>query len=208
MDLKKHLVEVEHAVETVITEIYREEDIVKHLQAQLDKLNAATEDGYKRVEFLVMNPDLDDDGLATAIHWNTYFGPDKDRHYKAQDLEKAVEELAAHQFSIASLSANLLQYAKQGLSAHFGKKRAGCPHGRIIAAIAMDEIIWQGRNQALHWEDGTFLEPVKKCFEHLAANADPKFGEYTERNMAYEVIQLLGWKKKDEFMSDMKLFIP
>ena len=78
-------------------------------------LTAATEDGYRRVEFLAMNPELDDDGLGTAIHWDTYFGPDKERYYKAAEVDDATQKLDAHMFSIAALAGSLLQFAKQGI---------------------------------------------------------------------------------------------
>ncbi|MBC7602042.1 MAG: hypothetical protein H7255_05190 [Ramlibacter sp.] len=110
MEISDYLAEIAHAAETVISEIYRERDGLAETQAELDRLTAATHDGYQRVEFLAMNPDLDDEGLGTAIDWDTYFGVDKERHSKSAEQEKLLQRLGARQFSTAALSASLLQY--------------------------------------------------------------------------------------------------
>ena len=69
-------------------------------------LTAATEDGYRRADFLALNPDLDDEGLGTAIHWDTYFGVDKDRYYKDKDAASTAERVTARKSSVAALSGN------------------------------------------------------------------------------------------------------
>lgn len=205
MKISDYLTEIRHAVETVVDEIYREQDILAKTRAELTALTAATEDGYRRAEFLAMNRDLDDEGLGTAIHWDTYFGVDKDRYYKKAKYEEIAQRVAARQFSVAALSGSLLQYGKQGISLHYGKKRTGCPDGRIVAGITLHEIIWQARNQALHWEEGSFHKPTTKCFEHLATNADTVFAQFKNRSLAFEILGLLGWNRAEAFFADMNL---
>ena len=205
MKISDYVPEIQHAIETVVGEIHREHELVDVLEADLAPLVAATEEGYRRVEFLAMNPDLDDDGLGTAIYWDTYFGPDKKRHYKAAEVEGAAQKLEAHKLSIAALAGSLLQYAKQGIALRYGKERKGCPDGRMIAEMPLHELIWQGRNQAIHWEEGEFRKPVERCFQQLTKSVDSVFGEYLNRSMAYEVIRLLGWNSFDDFANDMAL---
>lgn len=207
MKIQEYLNEIQHAVAVVMGEIYREQHEVERLRQELTGLQAATNDGYARVDFLALNPDLDDEGLGTAIYWDTYFGPDKDRYHKNAEFEQVVARVAAHEFSVNALCANLLQYAKQGLSLHFGKKRTGCPDGRLVGGIPMHEVIWQARNQASHWEDGTFHPPTCKCFEELAKTADPVFAQYKHINMANEIVRHLGWNSPDDFSRDMMLFV-
>ncbi len=204
MKIPDYLNEVEHAVTTVITEIHREIDQLAALRTELKKLSAATDDGYRRVEFLAMNPDLDDDFLGTAIYWDTYFGVDKVRFHKNVETEFAIQRVAAREFSISALSGGLLQFGKQGISLHFGKKRVGCPDGRILDGMPLHEVIWQGRNQALHWEDGSFHPPTKACFQTLA-KTDPVFSQYKYRSLAYEIVLHLGWKSLDDFCRDLML---
>jgi hypothetical protein len=206
--IANYLIEIEHAVSTVIGEIYRESDQLAEIKQELVKLNAATEDGYRRVEFLAMNPELDDEGLGTAIHWDTYFGPDKERFHKQSDHDEIESRLNAHELSIAALSGSLLQYAKQGISLQYGNKRTGCPQGRVIAGIDLHDVIWQGRNQSIHWEDGSFHNPTENCFQTLAQNLDPIFNDYKNRNMAFAIVKALNWKSVDDFKNDMKLLDP
>lgn len=206
MNIPDYLNEIQHAVATVLTEIHGEISNLESLRQDLAELTAATEDGYRRVDFLAMNPDLDDDFLSTAIYWDTYFGVDKDRFHRNVETETAAQRVAAHEFSISALAGSLLQYGKQGISLRFGKSRVGCPDGRIVAGMPLHEIIWQARNQALHWEDGAFHHPTVMCFENLVANADPVFGQYKHRCLAYEIISLLGWKSPNDFHKDMMLF--
>jgi hypothetical protein len=207
MDISDYLNEIQHAVEVIIGEIYREDDEVEALKIELAKLNTATNAGYDRAKSLALNPDLDDEGLGTLVYYETYFGPDKERFDKQNETDNSVLKLQAHEFSIGALSGNILQYAKQGISLKYGKYGAGCPQGRIIAGQKLKDIIWQGRNQALHWEEGAFKDPVVQCFQNLANNSDPVFNDYTKRNMAFDVVTLLGWKTFDDFSSDMKLVI-
>jgi hypothetical protein len=206
MTLPDYLTEVEHAVRTVIAVIHAEHENLARLQRELAALTAATDDGYQRADFLALNPDLDDEGLGTAIHWDTYFGPDKDRYHKAADVQATEAKIATRSFSVAALSGNVLQYAKQGLSLRYGKNRDGCPVGREIVGIPVHEIIWQGRNQALHWEEGNPHKPVVTCFESLAVNANAAFSGYKQRSMAYEVITILGWRSVEDFNRDMQLY--
>lgn len=208
MKLSEYLDEVSHAVATVLNEIHKENEHLARLQAELAALTAATEDGYRRADFLALNPDLDDEGLGTAIHWDTYFGVDKDRYYKDKDAASTAERVTARKSSVAALSGSVLQYAKQGLALQFGPQRTDCPVGREVGRLPMHEIIWHGRNQALHWEEGEFRAPTTNCFEHLAVNVDAQFAEYKTRSMAYELLLLLEWRTLEDFQRDMALFTP
>lgn len=203
MKIPDYLKEIGHAVEAVIAEIHRERDELIKVSAELGRLTAATEDGYRRAEFLAMNPDLDDEGLGTFIQYDTYFGVDKDRYHKEAEFDEIAGRVAARQFSVAALSGSLLQYGKQGISLHYGKKREGCPDGRIVAGVPLSELIWQARNQALHWEDGTFHEPTTRCFDVLA-RSEPVFAEFRDRSLAFEVVRLLKWNDADAFFNDLR----
>jgi len=208
MQLSNYLREMEHAIRHIIGELFREHDAATRLADDVRKLTVAMEDGYRRVEWLAMNPEFDDEGLGTAIYWDTYFGPDKERHYKKADLDELNQRIAARDFSRAALAASVLQYAKQGIALRFGKQRTGIAAGRLVGGQPVHEIVWQGRNQALHWEEGQFNQSVQTCFQQLAANVDAAFHDYQQRNMAFDVVQALGWKDFQDLERDMLLLEP
>ena len=167
MQISSYLKEMEHAIRHVIGAVYVERDEAQRLTDEVRKLTVAIEDGYRRVEWRTMNPEVDDDNLGTAIYWDTYFCPDKERHYKQKDLDELNQRIAVREFSTAALAATVLQFAKQGIALRFGKQRTGIAAARLIGKVCLDEVIWQGRNQALHWEEGQFSQKVEACFQQF-----------------------------------------
>jgi hypothetical protein len=205
MDINTYLQQIEHAASETLKLIWFERKQLEDLQAQLASLSAEVDDANRRLDFLALNPDLDDENDSTAIYWETYFGPEKERHYAEKSKPYLESLIEARAFSTDAQSGNLLQYAKQGISfAHHGL--APCPDGRLIGSQPIKTIIWQGRNQALHWEDGNFTRPVVNCFETLEREIDPKFGDYARRNLAFDVIELFGWRTVADFEADLRLF--
>lgn len=205
MRLREYLPEIQNAVETVIADLHREHDRAAELREQVAKLTQATHAGYAQAEAVAqMSDDWDDDPmLATAIHWDTYFGVDKERYYKDGELQRITNSLAAREISVGALAGSLLQFAKQGIALQYGRKKQGCPAGRNIGSQGISEVIWQARNQASHWEDGAFASAVGSCFDKLAAEVHAKFGDYKTRNLAYDVISTLGWRSFSDLEQDL-----
>lgn len=199
MDMKTWLGETEHAMRAAISLIWAEHAAVANATDELAKLEAATERGYRQSEAFM--DDFDDEGLATAIHWDTYFGVDKERYHAGEALDALKGTQEARSASRAVLAGTALQIAKQGISAVHGKLDAS-PDGRKDAVVVLKELIWQGRNQAMHWEEGKPHKAAETCFETLRAS-NPAFADYTVRNLAFEVVELLGWKDYAAFEADM-----
>lgn len=85
-----------------------------------------------------------------------------------------------------------------------GSDISAVPNGRQIGSQHLKSVIWQGRNQAQHWEEGSFGEAVRTCFAVLEADIDREFGQFTSRNMAFDVLQALGWVEVADFERDMR----
>src|SRR5437870_1412879 len=175
MAMTDYLAEIEFAASNVIPIVWRERNRLRELEAEVASLTKLVEDNYRRAECVAMNAeDPDDVAMATGRYWDNYFGDDKERYYKDKDRAKLIEQIAAHALSIGSLAGSLLQYAKQGISlAHGGF--ANCPNGRSIGTQFLKDVIWQGRNQGIHWEEGKLHPSIQQCFEKLVKEADPKF---------------------------------
>ncbi len=203
MMMTDYLAEIEFAASNLIPIIWEERNRLRALEAEVALLTRAVEHNYRRAESVAMNAeDPDDVAMATGMYFENYFGDDKERYYKDKDREKLIDQIAAHALSIGSLAGSLLQFAKQGISlAHGGPGK--CPNGRPIGSQFLRDVIWQGRNQGIHWEEGKPHPPVEQCFETLCKEIDPKFADYKTRNMAVDVVELLGWTDFARFGADM-----
>jgi hypothetical protein len=133
MQISVYLGEMEHAIRHVLGEVYRERDVAEQLGDKVRNNTAAMEHGYRQAESLAMDPDLDDEGLSTAIYWETYFGADKDRHDDQIDLDEVKQRIEVRKFSTVALAASVLQYAKQGIALRFVTcpTRSGAPARRL-----------------------------------------------------------------------------
>lgn len=114
MTLTDYLNEMEYAVTRTIESLWHEHNEAKRLRQQ----NAE---------------DADDLMFGVGIHWDTYFGEDKEQYHKSKDLDALKTHLATTEFSFLSLTGTLLQYAQQGLSASFGKP-INWPNGRLAGS--------------------------------------------------------------------------
>ena len=203
MAMGDYLAEIEFAATHLLSIIWEERNRLRELEAEVASLTRLDEGNYRRAEFVAMNAeDPDDVAMAAGMYWENYFGDNKDRYYKDKDREKLVEQIAAHALSIGSLAGALLQYAQQGISLAHGVLPA-CPNGRAIGTQFLKDVIWQGRNQALHWETGKPHPPVKQCFDKLVREVAPPFADYKKRNMAVDVIDLLGWTDFAKFRAEL-----
>ncbi len=199
-----YLQEMRFAVEQVLEGLWKERAALDALQAELAELTRVVQQNYARAQTIADDAlDADDVMLATGMHWDTYFGEDKERHGKDLERQQLEARLATRQFSMSALAGTALQYAKQGISVVHGGL-ASCPAGRSIGSVALKDVIWQGRNQASHWEEGRPHPPVVKCFEALRSEQDAAFGDYRVRSLADEVIALLAWRDWAAFEADMK----
>jgi len=203
MYMANYINEIKYAVEALLSTIWADVEELESLRQQLDRLTAETERGYRRAQAFQYDDDPDDVMMGVGVHWETYFGPDKERHEVAITVDDLNQKIQVREFSRAAMSASILQYAKQGISIVHGGLHL-CPNGRGVGSQALKTIIWQGRNQSLHWEEGNTRQPVIDCFNQLAIDFGDEFTHYNTRNLAFNVVQMLNWKTYESFDSDMQ----
>jgi len=202
MKMPDYLKEIEHAAAETLQLIWSEQDRYEAQLAILATLGAVIKDTHERIAWLEANPDCDDDLQSTAMYWESYFGPEKEEFHAEAEKRDLEELIAARKFSRDAQSGSMLQYAKQGISlVHRGPRN--CPEGRRIGTLPVRDVIWQGRNQAIHWDEGKFTQPVRDVFEALTRDIELKFNEFTSRNLAFDIVGLLGWKRFPDFERDM-----
>jgi hypothetical protein len=76
------------------------------------------------------------------------------------------------------------------------------PAGRPIGTQSLSVVIWEARNQATHWDEVRRRE-LTDCFETLAREVDTRYGEYRERSLAFDVVELFGWRTIDSFNANL-----
>ncbi len=71
-----------------------------------------------------------------------------------QIFDETIGRLGATQASLDVLAAAVLQLSKQSISYRFGKARPTLVGVRTVGTQPIVNIIWEGRNNGIHWEDG------------------------------------------------------
>jgi hypothetical protein len=203
--MQQYLNDIEYAVTSIIHAIWQEQEAISKLDNEIIQLVKAADDKYQRAENIQQSEDIDDYMIGVGLMWEAYFNEDKEAYYMDKKLKVNIQTYQTHEFAINSLSGSLLQIAKQGISMKHGGLQ-NCPNGKNIGTQFLKNVIWQARNQAIHFEDGKFNPQVVACFDNLSIDIDPKFNRFRTSSMAYEVVELLGWKTFDDFKNDMMQF--
>jgi hypothetical protein len=203
MEMSTYLKEIEHAASVVLAALWHDHEEVAALANEVERLSAIAAADYRRAGAWMESDDPEDMMLGVGMHWETYFGTDKERGVAEAKLAPLEQRVLAKTFSRAALAGSLLQFAKQGIAiVHHGLKQ--CPDGRKIGSQAVKSVIWQGRNQSLHWEEQSFNAAVEAVFNTLAKDVSAVFKDFKRRNLAFEVVDQLGWKTYDGFRADLR----
>lgn len=101
-----------------------------------------------------------------------------------------------------TLAGALLQIAKQGISCVYSRL-SNCPDGRAIGTNeTLKNVIWQARNQSMHYEEANFSQSVVRCFNNLKNDFGDDF-HLDNQNLAYSIIKILGWNSYKNYKNDM-----
>ncbi|HHY0448322.1 TPA: hypothetical protein ACVU41_000254 [Vibrio parahaemolyticus] len=121
-----------------------------------------------------------------------------------QKIDAALANIGATIDSMSSLAGAILQIAKQVL----GLRHNGKPNmvsSRNIGSQGIIEIIWEGRNHAMHWDEGSPKEKVKLMLESLKKDLslDIELGS----NNCLSILGALGWTSTDEVITDLHALV-
>lgn len=202
-----YLQETEYAIRGLFELIGDEDARCADVRSQLDK--AHSERAYAQ-------------SILYAGAPPSSFGEDTTPYFQrlARDAEEQIQVLdatatrleaaiAAKSFSVRALAGSILQVAKQGVVVGHGSL-SNCPPGRPIGSEPLKNVVWQARNQAMHWEDGTFSPAVTTCFQKLEQSFGSQFrlnGTATG-SLAKAVIDLLQWSEYSAYAKDMQSILP
>ena len=150
---------------------------------------------------------------------------------KADDIQKSLDSeraFLAQKIAFASLCGSVLQIAATGIRLY--STNATIPKsfsevikpeslaarycvGRELRDVPLGLIVYAGRNQYNHLDDGELREPNSTIFERLATRhnygvgiRDPAFDlrEDLVWNYASNVTSLIGWRGYDAYEGDMR----
>lgn len=184
---------------------YASENLLMILNKERDFLNEkllsrkTTIEAEKRLLDSMQESDFTPEGIMDLYGFNK----------ASEDLWKEAEGILAfivtNTNSLSIIAGAILQIAKQGISFKY-KSLSKCPDGRIIGQENLKNIIWQGRNQAMHFEEGKYRKDVVEYFKKLEIDFGNRF-ELSDKNLAYDVLMLLGWESYTAYEKDMTLLL-
>ena len=138
---------------------------------------------------------------------NEDFDDHQVQHKFAQAAEAKMQAFLVSQ-SIEVMCGAVLQIAKQGISLILeGNDRY--TRGRNIGSQHLSNVIWHGRNQAMHWEEGAPANTyTQTCFKTLSSEFSSRFeiGEHS-RNLAWDVCNVIGWSSYEEYEQDIRAIL-
>jgi hypothetical protein len=206
--MKTYLANTEYAVKKIFEAIKHEEDefinLITKREAALKEPKFLKNIGWERG----LHKDFDETRVMILFHRAVEARKRLPKRLKEIDkkIEDITDNIKLHSESSKVLCGSLLQFAKQGISI-IHKKLSACPSGREIGQETLKNIIWQGRNHALHYEESpNHKQQVRRCFKNLE-----DFGlrfcldNQPNENLSKEIIHLLGWSGYSTFKEDMLL---
>ncbi len=74
---------------------------------------------------------------------------------------------------------------------------------RSVGSQRVTEVIWEGRNHALHWESGSPRPAVSDMLDKLDQEELAKIADKNKNN-AYAILEALGWTDAEEVISELR----
>ena len=110
----------------------------------------------------------------------------------AEKLEKALSNIGSTVESMSNLAGAVLQIGK-------------LPAARTIGTQNIVEVVWEGRNHAMHWDEGAPRKQVSDMLNTLATdlNITIEIG----KNNCLSILGALEWQKTEDVISDIKVLV-
>ncbi len=202
IEMHQYITETEYATRNLLDLALQEEEQLKRLGDQIAPLEAK----YRVHEWDYRSSEWHDD-FSDAYVMGAF-----QRMAKAAAEKKEVEAeiarlqalIGTRQSAIQAICGAVLQIAKQGISIVHGGLTG--PLGRPVGRVALRDVVWQARNQAIHSEEGNFRQPIVQVFAALEADFGSDFSltQHLQQSRAKQVLKLLEWQSYDNYARDME----
>lgn len=205
--MHQYLIDTKYAASNII-------DLIMHDERELETANKKYHQVQQDLKFYQQQlyaADMSDDLSPMQLQYEylqynkrTEGLNEQEKQLIAQ-MESLKNLIDAKSFAVSSLCGALLQISKQGISiVHRGL--GSCPNGRAIGNEVLKNIIWQGRNQSMHYEENNSNQAVKTCFQNLETSFGDEFSLtlHPSENFAQKiVIKVLTWNDYQVYEQDM-----
>ncbi|WP_148861228.1 hypothetical protein [Marinobacter fonticola] len=201
--MNKYLEETKFAASSLIDLIWADFEKLEDLNAQLKRLTADFDVRYQVFLSNEFHPAANHYHAQMAKAYQGMVKPKAELECKINDVSKSIDAKSA---SIAALSGAILQIAKQCISLRYGKPQ-NAPDGDDIGGALIKDIVWEGRNQSIHYENPKEIsENVVALFVKLdAIRADGNtWDAKSQTNFAFEIVNFLGWRTYGDFEAHLK----
>ena len=196
--MKRYITEIKYAATCLIDLVWADYDSLEKLNNELETLTAEGD-----VKYLVF---IANEFHPAANHYHAqmnkaYQGIAKRKTELNKQIQDIFENIDARSASIAALSGALLQLAKQCISLRYGKPQ-NAPDGANISGVLVKNIIFEGRNQSIHYENPKEIsESVAKLFADLDAirKDGNTWDAKSQTNFSFEVVKFLDWRTFENF---------
>ena len=204
--MNPYIVDTKYCTNELIKLIFEEETTYNSICTKRNEMLAKT--GFYYEEFISKEYHEDFNDFQVMHDFHKMAEAQKQANELQIEINKIGISIEIKEYSLCALCGALLQIAKQGISI-VHKELNICPNGRNIKTETLKNIIWQGRNQSLHFEEGKYNIHVTKCF----ANLKNDFGDYYlldvdyPKNLARHIVKLLEWNTYSKYEADMILLL-
>lgn len=123
---------------------------------------------------------------------------------RQERVRELLARIGATGESMAILAGAILQIGKQVLSFRF-RGKPQLQNARAVGSQLVVELIWEGRNHALHWEEPKPQKPVKDMLQKLQQDKGVKI--VVGGNNALAILAALGWSDTDTVINELRALV-
>lgn len=202
--MTQYVSELETATANALAVVWARHAELLALQEELESVTRRVQAEYEAIERLhSLDETPDDVMLTTGRYWENYFGDDKERHAKADEVKELEKKIELQDLSVRASAGSVLEYAKKGIGDVHGGAIPRPGRGRPVGQQFLSEVIWQGRNQAIHAGEGSLHGRTEACMKQLVVDFGQPWPDYLTRSMAFDVLDLLAWREFQDFQRDL-----
>jgi hypothetical protein len=208
--MDQYIIDTEYAVENLIHLITIDEKQLFQYQNQCE--TAKEKEKYFYQQFIDSQFNDDVVTMQEQAKYVAWCQTNEETRKRLTELQEQIRLLQmsinSKSYSISTLCGTVLQIAKQGISIVHNDLN-NCPDGKNIGLENLKNVIWQGRNQSMHYEEGKFSQAVRDCFFNLEISFGNRFSLNLNggQNLAHDVIEILDWKDYSIYQSDLKTLL-